>query len=81
MIIFFNKLLFFEIITIFLFSCIIFYSCRYYKKSDIPEKFSNFIDIFGENEVFLTSHSDFAFVDSILGKCQILEYEIYDKLP
>lgn len=37
------------------------------------------MEIFSENEVFLTSHKDITFVDSINGPCEILTYDEYDQ--
>jgi len=53
----------------------------YYKKTDIPEKFDNYKSCFSENELFLTEHLDYALVDCINGKCNILGYDDYDSLP
>ncbi|KRX02308.1 Zinc finger, FYVE/PHD-type [Pseudocohnilembus persalinus] len=52
----------------------------YYKKSDIDSKYNNQKQNFSENEVFLTEHTDYALVDCINGKCDIITYDEYDQL-
>lgn len=53
---------------------------RYYKRTELPKKFSAYIKHFGENEVFLSTHMDFITVDCINDVCTILPYDEYDKL-
>jgi len=53
---------------------------RYYFPSDLPEKFNKFFEIFSHYEVFLTELLTVLFVDMIVGKCQVLNYEHFDKL-
>lgn len=52
----------------------------YYRKSDLPKKYSGFMDDISESEVFLTDHKDITSVECINGICSVLSYEEYEAL-
>mmetsp|Transcript_66145 Transcript_66145/g.92006 ORF Transcript_66145/g.92006 Transcript_66145/m.92006 type:complete len:86 (-) Transcript_66145:157-414(-) len=49
----------------------------YYRKTDLNNSKID-LELISENEVFLTEHTDFIFVDTINGSCNILTYDDYD---
>lgn len=56
----------------------------YYRKSDLNKDSSSIVgynaNFISEFEVFKSNHKDTIFIESILGKCQIISFEKYDCL-
>lgn len=57
----------------------------YYKKSDLNRKKNHLLDIknfnsISEYELFPSKHKDIIFIETILCKCKVFTYEVYDNL-